>query len=333
MNKPADHQTRARALDTRQSFAVAAPAGSGKTGLLTQRILCLLAQVDEPEQILCMTFTRKAAAEMRHRLIDALVRAQHDDEPEDEYEKTNWKMARQVLARDKAQNWQLIAAPNRLRILTIDSFCRKLASQLVIESGFGELPEPVEHPDVYYRMAIHDLLSNVESNAPLGDALGELLIHLDNDMARLESLLLRMLAKREQWLPHILASQASRNHSAREDLEAAAKNLIEETLCEVTELLIGRASDIALLADYAAQNLLESSEVSVITECLGLNELPEARHEQVPLWLGLAELLLIKSGHWRKTINKKAGFPTKKDSVSPDIADARKAAWAELCQW
>ncbi|RLA50331.1 MAG: hypothetical protein DRR42_13430, partial [Gammaproteobacteria bacterium] len=134
-------------------------------------------------------------------------------------------------------------------------------------------------------------------------------------------------------LPHILASQASRNHSAREDLEAAAKNLIEETLCEVTELLIGRASDIALLADYAAQNLQASSKASIIAQCLGMEELPEVRHEQVPLWLGLAELFLTAKDQWRKTINIKAGFPTKKDSVSPAIADARKEAWTELCQW
>ena len=77
-----DHARRREALDPRRSFIVQAPAGSGKTELLIQRYLGLLSTVDHAEEIIAVTFTRKAAGEMRERVLQALQDAQSGRVPE-----------------------------------------------------------------------------------------------------------------------------------------------------------------------------------------------------------------------------------------------------------
>ena len=101
-----DAAARSAALDTRRSFIVQAPAGSGKTEVLIQRYLALLATVEEPEQVVAITFTRKAAAEMRRRVLDAL-RDAHDPRPAAPHRATTLELARAVAGRDAARDWSM----------------------------------------------------------------------------------------------------------------------------------------------------------------------------------------------------------------------------------
>src|SRR5689334_23523573 len=103
--KVPDSAERERALDARRSFIVQAPAGSGKTELLIQRFLALLARVDRPEEIAAITFTIKAAAEMRGRIFEALGRARREPCPETPHEARTWQLAREALERNDALGW------------------------------------------------------------------------------------------------------------------------------------------------------------------------------------------------------------------------------------
>ena len=130
-----DQAIRKLALDPARSFIVQAPAGSGKTELLIQRYLRLLSGVNEPEQIIAITFTRKAAAEMRTRVLAALMSASKPPESESPHKLRTQELARAALARDTERGWNLCADPHRMRIGTLDAFNTALAMHLPLLSG------------------------------------------------------------------------------------------------------------------------------------------------------------------------------------------------------
>src|SRR5881394_566380 len=139
-----DVAERARALDPRASFIVEAPAGSGKTELLIQRVLALLATVERPEEIAAITFTIKAAAEMRRRVFEALHAARHAPRPGDkEHEARTWDLAAEALRRNDRLGWKLEENAGRLRVQTIDALCASLTRQMPMLSRFGGQPESV----------------------------------------------------------------------------------------------------------------------------------------------------------------------------------------------
>src|SRR5438270_9164617 len=100
-SQPPDLQEREQAIQPDRSFIVKAPAGSGKTGLLVQRILALLGMVERPESVVAMTFTIKAGAEMRERVIRALRSAQEAKTVSSAYEAKTRELASRALANDQ----------------------------------------------------------------------------------------------------------------------------------------------------------------------------------------------------------------------------------------
>lgn len=165
-----DQAVREQALNPAQSFIVQAPAGSGKTHLLVQRFLTLLKHVEYPEQILAITFTRKAADEMRERVLAAL---------------------------DSNQN------PQRLQIMTIDSLCAWLVRQVPYATRLGSQAIVSDEPQWLYEAAMQ-LLHSLEEKETWSDDLACVLAYLNNDLERVKNLFMRMLANRDQWLLHVV---------------------------------------------------------------------------------------------------------------------------------
>ncbi|HYG31656.1 MAG TPA: UvrD-helicase domain-containing protein, partial [Methylophilaceae bacterium] len=296
-----DAANRERALEL-DSFIVEAPAGAGKTELLTQRYLRLLALVNEPEEIVAITFTNKAAAEMANRILTSLQDAA-DSKPVDKpHKETTRKLANAALQRSASRGWELLAQPARLRINTIDSLSSLLARQMPLMSRFGAQPAVIEDASVLYEEAASRAIASLEddqANGPVKIALR----YFDNDAVRLKAQLAKMLARRDQWLPHAGRQSvedeaiAALRHLIQQDMEAAAKVLPEDIQQKLMPV-----------ARYAASNLPCEHCVSLL---LDWDTLLLPRHESLTLWLSVCDFLLTQDGNLRKEggLNKNNGFP------------------------
>ena len=330
---PPDAEARQQALDVRRSFIVEAPAGSGKTGLLIQRLLKLLADdsVEQPEQVLAITFTNKATGEMRDRVLAHLIAAAQSNEPgqstggpavlnqlaataseppvvENDFQAETRELARAVLARDRQFGWALLDHPHRLNIRTIDSVCAEIARTLPVLSGSGGRLTPIDDAKLLHREAARrTLLLLGTGDADFDQALRNLLLHRDGNLAECESLLTNMLSLRDQWgdlvplsgpqldntwldanvLPRL---ELALDHAICAALMPLAQAFPADLLAELTAL----AAELAHAAPY------DPELPSPIALCADLNTPPEALAAHLDHWLALLHLLTTADGGWRK---------------------------------
>lgn len=312
---PADQSLRDQALDVDRSVIVRAPAGSGKTTLLTQRFLALLARVDAPEEIVAITFTRKAAAEMHQRIVVALRRAAEDAEAAS-------PLAVAALVRDRARGWGLTEHPARLRVETIDAFAGSIAAALPLSSGLGGPAAITDDAEPLYRDAVRQLLADLEQPLPWRTALERVLAHLDNDHRRFEELLTAMLWRRDQWL-RLLRGEADGTA-----MEATVARLIRDEITRVRERIPNTTVAALIdLARYAGGHLARHKPEYAGVRLADLEELPAATAERLRDWVALADLVLTSDGGWRRALRIDNGFPPRK--TAPD-ADRRKAELLDL---
>ena len=306
-----DQQARLRALDPNHSFIVQAPAGSGKTGLLVYRFLVLLNRVNKPQNVLAITFTRKARAEMQERILELLLAAQSGLSSADIFEQQGIELATKVLESDQRLGWKLLEAPHQLQILTIDAFSAKLAASMPWLSRLGERPKTTDTAHSHYEVAVEQVLNELLlEDSQLSSALQTVLHELDFNYDKARKLFTSMLAKRDQWLRHFVHQDSFQlKYSLQESWSVLVKESLESltTICssELKRKLVSFAVAASRRMDYSSPRALQSLQV--------FNDFEEGDVElTIEHWQALSDFVLVKQkDKVRRRLDKSIGFPEK----------------------
>ncbi len=303
-----DALNRARAL-AHASFIVEAPAGAGKTELLTQRYLKLLATVKEPEEIIALTFTNKAAAEMRNRILLSLENAERQTTEMAPHKLVTRELANAALKQSSIQQWNILQQPSRLRIMTMDALCSSLTRQMPLLSKFGGQPAVSDDTEAHYLEAARLSIAQIAHETDEHDTVTTALRYLDNNSEKLIALLARMLAMRDQWLPLAGQFQGADIEQLSKNTEAALKYLIAEALKDVLAIVNPVTQDALMpLARFAASNLSDQ-EAHDFAPLLDWQAPLKDDAEDLLLWQALAKFLVTQSKTFRKKLDVRDGFP------------------------
>lgn len=309
---PVDQAARERALHPAGSFHIEAPAGSGKTAVLLARYLGLLSTVSDPGEIVALTFTRKAAGELRSRVVQACV-----DRAEPDSEVSPVKQLLQELASRVFRHLDRLGlsptealAPERLQILTFHSFCSRLLSLAPQEAGLPLEFTVVEGAEAQWlkEEALEELRRRLAARPP-GDAgrlaLERRLVRLNNDWRALATELGVLISRRD---------------CLRDFLKLARYCQEEEQYRQLSLTRLGQvlAPDLEALASGLAAHGLGQAwgefhdylrrEGASLAEALPSSP-PGHGLEDLPVWRTLAQALLTQQGTRRKSFTVKDGFP------------------------
>ena len=313
--QPVDESARAQTLETRQSFLVQAPAGSGKTELLTRRLLKLLAEVDEPEQILAITFTLAATAEMRERVLARLHQARNTEETSDDLPEI--KLARRALENDGRRKWNLLQQPERLNIQTIDAVCLAIAHETPLLSRLGGSLSPTDKPQPLYALAARRTLSHLGSEEPLSGALDALLQLRATSLPDCQKLIAEMLDKRDQWgryLP-LAAHEALDWSKVRSTLEEPLRRTHHEAIKKAQSLFARHpdlAQELVQVLSHACNHVDPDSDLIALNHVTHIGHLTDHAH-----WNSLCDFLLTQRDEWRANVPAGIGFPTGRAGTAP----------------
>ncbi len=246
-----DQDQRHSATSPHHSYIVQAPAGSGKTEILTQRFLRLLGGVTAPEQIVALTFTRKAANEMRERILGALQKAADKVVATSEHQQRTLSYATEALLRDQSLHWQLLQHPSRLRVITIDSLCQTITQAIPLSERQMSYAQLNAHPERHYQKAARACFQFALMNPDAQKCLKILLEHVDNRQDQLFAFFIDLLARRDQWLNLLYQAKDQEKSTYEQALSFLLEHELERFLgtipVHLQDELVELASNVACI--------------------------------------------------------------------------------------
>ncbi|MCY4322937.1 MAG: UvrD-helicase domain-containing protein [Gammaproteobacteria bacterium] len=190
-----DAREREQVTAPNSNWILRAPAGSGKTTLLVTRYLKLLGLVEKPEEILAITFTRKATAEMRERILTSLKA------PDSAQPNSLAEAALQARRASDAKGWEVIANPSRLKIQTIESFRRSLVEASPIEARIAPGTHLLPDARHLYEEAVERVFTRVRQGQSHTAPVVRMLALEAFKESRVKRQIIELLARRDQWRP------------------------------------------------------------------------------------------------------------------------------------
>lgn len=276
---------RERALHL-SSFIVEAPAGSGKTRLLTDRYLKLLTIVDAPEEIVAITFTKKAASEMKSKILERIKKG---DSP----------FTQTILKRSQEKGWDIEHDLSRLKVMTIDKFCHNVVSQIPILSKMGDKPNITDTPEKFYEESVKQALQTKENM----EDIKIVFTHYDNEYEKINRRLIEMMSIRDHWKSRCQALTQKVNTKIIEESNAYLDHLIKPIYQKIKDSLnLDQLNDLIQVLHY-----LENTKLRGDIK-LGNKNSFNFDIEEIPLWQTITQILFTDKNTRRVSISAREGF-------------------------
>ncbi len=313
-----DYRERAIALDCTKNIHCESPAGAGKTTLLVDRYLKLLSRVGHPHELLALTFTNKAAGEMRQKIWAALKEIEEGKRALCERE----IIAKEALRQHK-NRMHLLFSSEGLRIMTFHSLCHTIVKSSPLDADVPtafSIVEGTEYEELLKRVTDETLqkIASLKDGDVKKCALERRLLRANNKWSGLREDCITLI-KRRDYLKDLVAlisvheNMKSFKEKADSALESLIEGFMEKTHNALLSTELGRNWDVFPQCLINAQNLP-----------------PDAKWSELPQWQQLAEVLTTAKGTPRKRFTKEHGIHSSPDKNR--IAQMISMLPEEVCQ-
>lgn len=270
------------------SAFVSANAGSGKTSLLTNRVLSLLVHGVEPSKILCLTFTNAAAAEMSSRILKSLgswVMMDEEKLAQNIAKLTDGNVTNSLLANARSLFARVLESPQGINIQTIHGFSQSLLKRFPLEAGISP------------HFSVMDSRSEQE-------ALAEARLRLFNNARKSDSTIQKSLDNLAREVSesgfHKLMNEivGSKNQFRQVLQDMKSLPAIEHRLYNLFKIERGSSTE-SLLAEFFSYDEEQLIRLKIITELLASSEkvTDKKTAEQIGKWLVDVEARVKAEAH------------------------------------